>query len=322
MSLISTGTVVGGHYQIINHLGGGAFGQTYVAIDLHLPNKPKCVVKQFKPKKTSQGALSKAKDLFDKEADVLYKLGEHTQIPRLLAHFEDDYEFYLVQELIEGDCVEKILNGKKILSENQTINMLSSLLKVLEFVHSQHIIHRDIKPSNLIKRSRGGHIVLIDFGAIKERTFPSHPDASPTTTISIGTKGYMPNEQANGKPQFSSDLYSVGVVGIQAVTGELPDEDSYTGELSWRNKAQTSSEFADFLDKMVCCDYRQRYETAAVAREFLREIINTRRIALQEKSDARKHNQQKNYNQNFSRESSTEEQVLVPIKRNKLFGIF
>src|SRR5919202_2712874 len=214
---------LGGRYKIISQLGAGGFGQTFLAQDLHLPGHPQCVVKQLKPQVSDAKSLETARRLFDIEAQVLYQLGNHDQIPRLLAHFEDDQEFYLAQELIEGEPLSRELTGGVPWLEGQVIALLQDLLHVLAFVHQQNVIHRDIKPSNLIRRRKDGRIVLIDFGAVKQvSTQLISPKPGRTNmTISIGTHGYMPKEQLGGSPRFSSDVYAVGMVGIQALT-EVP----------------------------------------------------------------------------------------------------
>jgi serine/threonine-protein kinase len=161
-------TTLAGHYQIVRHLGGGGFGQTFLAKDSHLPGEPLCVVKQLKPKAADNATLEMAKRLFNREAQTLYRLGDHDQLPRLLAHFEQDDEFYLVQEYIEGQPLDRELAERTQLSEASVIPLLQDILEVLVFVHQQNVIHRDIKPANLIRRSKDGKIVLIDFGAVKE----------------------------------------------------------------------------------------------------------------------------------------------------------
>ncbi len=90
-------------YSIIKQLGSGGFGDTYLAEDKDLPGNPSCVVKHLKSKYFEPAVLTVAKSLFNREAEVLYRLGnEHDQIPRLFAHFEENGEFYLVQEFVEG----------------------------------------------------------------------------------------------------------------------------------------------------------------------------------------------------------------------------
>lgn len=257
---------LGGRYQIISFLGGGGFGQTYLAKDTHLPGHPTCVVKHLKPKLLDPLSLETAKRLFETEAQVLYQLSDYGQIPRLLAHFEEGQEFYLVQEFIDGSNLSTELMPGLRLAESQVITLLQDILEVLVFIHQQNVIHRDLKPSNLIRRRRDQKIVLIDFGAVKQLTSQIIQVQGHTTrTIAIGSPGYMPSEQMAGKPRFCSDLYAVGMIGIQALTGahprELP-EDPRTSELLWHDRANVSVELAAILDKLVRYDFRQRYQSA------------------------------------------------------------
>ena len=284
------GTKLSGRYKIVKHLGGGGFGQTYLAEDLQLPGNPICVVKQLKPKSTDPTTFEIARRLFDREAQVLYKLGNYDQIPRLLAHFEEQQEFYLVQEFIEGDELKREMPFGKPLSEIQVIAICRDILKILEFVHQQDVIHRDIKPSNIIRRKQDGKLVLIDFGAVKQVSTQTaslqQPSKDTTLTVSIGSPGYMPNEQLAGKPQFSSDIYAVGMLGLQALSGLPPHQlpaDPKTSEILWREKllqstlhkqVKISPELADVLDTMVRYDYRQRYESATEALQALEQLTN------------------------------------------------
>ncbi|MBD0343763.1 MAG: serine/threonine protein kinase, partial [Coleofasciculus sp. Co-bin14] len=269
---------LGGRYKVISQLAAGGFGQTFLAHDLHLPGQPRCVVKQLKPQVSDAESLQTARRLFDTEAQALYHLGNHDQIPRLLAHFEDNQEFYLAQELIEGEPLTAELVTNQPWSEPQVISLLQDILNVLAFVHQQHVIHRDIKPSNLIRRRQDSRVVLIDFGAVKQvSTQIANPKTGRTNmTISIGTHGYMPKEQLGGNPRFSSDVYAVGMVGIQALTGTHPrflPEDAQTGEVMWHERAQqVSPELVAILDKMVRYDFRARYVTAADALQALRSL--------------------------------------------------
>lgn len=268
---------MGGRYKVINQLGVGGFGRTFLAEDLHLPGRPRCVVKQLKPQFKSDDTLQMARRCFNTEAEVLYQLGVHNQIPRLLAHFEDNQEFYLAQEFIEGTSLIKELKEGKPWSEAWAVALMKDILQVLKFVHQQQVIHRDLKPSNLIRRRSDQKIVLIDFGAVKQVSAQNYDLQTGLTnlTISIGTQGYMPNEQLAGKPRFSSDIYAVGVLGIQALTGIHPKHlsDDDTGELDWRHRApQASPALMQVLDRMVRYDFRDRYPTAAEALAELEKL--------------------------------------------------
>nr|WP_290228260.1 tetratricopeptide repeat protein [Trichocoleus desertorum] len=269
---------LGGRYKVLSKLGAGGFGQTFLAEDMHLPDHPCCVVKQLKPQVTDASSLQTARRLFDTEAKVLYQLGSHDQIPRLMAHFEEDQEFYLVQEFVDGAALSEELVTGQPWPEARVVALLQDILQALAFVHDQHVIHRDIKPPNLMRRRLDGRIVLIDFGAVKQVSTQIVTAKSGHTnlTISIGTQGYMPNEQLGGNPRFSSDLYAVGMIGIQALTGVHPrhlSEDVKTGEIQWRDRApHATPELADFLDRMVRYDFRARYTTAGEALAALQAL--------------------------------------------------
>lgn len=262
------GAILAGHYHVLRPLGGGGFGQTFLARDSHLPGKPLCVVKQFKPRLDSARSLGIAKRLFDLEAEILYRLGNHDQIPRLLAHFEQDSEFYLVQEYVEGWSLDRELTQHKQLSEADTVVLMRDILEVLAFVHAENVIHRDIKPSNLMRRKHDRKIVLIDFGAVKQVSSQSGDGTGQTSlTVAIGSPGYMPAEQQSSLPQFSSDVYAVGMVALQALLGMEPKNLSrspHTGEIESASFG-ISSDLATILDKMVRYDYRQRYANAGEA---------------------------------------------------------
>lgn len=270
------GNTLVGRYQIISHLGEGGFGETYVACDTHLPNSPQCVVKKLQPQVNNATTLATARRLFDTEAQVLYQLGTHDRIPQLLAYFEENAEFYLVQEFIAGHDLSQELAPGKTLSEDQVISLLQEILEILDFVHQQKVIHRDVNPRNLIRREQDGKLILIDFGAVKQiATQIINHQGKTKFTVAIGTPGYMPGEQAQGSPKFSSDIYAVGIIAIQALTGLAPDQlevDADTNEIIWKNHVQVSPEFAQFLDKMVCYDFRQRYTSATVALKALQNL--------------------------------------------------
>ena len=274
-----SGKLLGGHYQVIQQLGAGGFGHTFLAKDLHLPGQPICVVKQLKPIATDPKHLQVARRLFDTEAQVLYRLGIHSQIPKLLAHFEEKNEFYLAQEWIDGNLLADELTDGAPWSEIQTVSFLWDVLKTLAFVHQHRVIHRDLKPCNLIRRRSDKRIVLIDFGAVKQVSSQIiTPGNSMTQTISIGTEGYMPNEQIAGRPQFSSDIYAVGIMGIQSLTGRHPrtlNADPRTGEINWHAYAvQTDPTLIEMLDRMVRYDFRTRYNAATDVLATLKSLPN------------------------------------------------
>ena len=258
--------LLGGHYRVVQDLQEGGLAKTYIAEDHHRPGHPKCAVKFLKPASKESDFLPTARRLFNQEAEILEKLGQHDQIPRLLAYFEENQEFYLVQEFIEGHTLTMELPRGHRWSESKVVQMLQDVLQTLEFVHSHGVIHRDIKPNNLIRREKDERLVLIDFGAVKQiraHTIVSHLPIN-QKTISIGTHGYMPTEQVRGKPRLNSDIYALGMIGIQALTGVYPidlQEDA-EGEIIWRNLARVSNELAEILTNMVRYHFKDRYQSA------------------------------------------------------------
>lgn len=269
--------ILSGRYQIIEELGRGGFGITYIAEDLQRPGNPRCVVKLFEPASKDPYTLNAGKQLFDREAEALEKLGNHDQIPRLLAHFEDSQKFYLVQEYIEGHDLSEELLPNEQLSEAVVVQLLEDILEILAFVHQQGVIHRDIKPSNIRRRKSDGKLVLIDFGAVKQlSTQVVNSQGQTKVTIAIGSPGYMPNEQSNGHPRFSSDVFAVGIIGIKALTGLFPiGMDVNTGEIDWRNLRNVSPKLANILDTMVRYNFSQRYPTAQLALQAVRTLSNS-----------------------------------------------
>lgn len=272
----STKKIIGGRYEITKVLGAGGFGETYIACDTQRPGNPQCVVKQLRPILNDPKHLQLARRLFEKEAEVLEKLGQHNQIPRLLAYFEEKEEFYLVQEFIDGHPLDDELLPSRQLPEGVVIDMMQEVLHILEFVHAHGVIHRDIKPSNIIRRHSDNKLVLIDFGAVKEiNTQLMSTDVKSRFTVGIGTQGYAPNEQCAGRPRLNSDIYAVGITGIQGLTGLSPSQlhqDVETGEMIWADKANASPELIEVVSKMVRYDFRQRYQLGSEARADLLKV--------------------------------------------------
>jgi serine/threonine protein kinase len=262
------GQLLAGHYRVLQVLGVGGFGQTYITEDLHLPGNPKCVLKHLKPASADRSLLEIARKFFEKEAIVLQQLGNHDRIPRLLAYFEEQQEFYLVQEYVPGNPLSTELQAGRKWQEQQVVELLAEILDILVFIHSQGVIHRDIKPDNIMRRASDRKLILIDFGAIKQVRNQQMLHGQQTMTVAIGTPGYMPIEQASGNPRASSDLYALGSIGIQALTGINPYEletDDLTGELKWEHLTVANPQLIAILQRMTRYHFKDRYLTATEA---------------------------------------------------------
>lgn len=256
-------------YRILQELGHGGFGATFLAADESLPGKPHCVIKQLRPAASSPHVLQMARDLFKREAKTLGKIGDHPQVPRLLDYFDRDQEFYLVQEYISGSTLQQEVKRSGPFSEAGVKQFLSEILPMIQYIHSQQVIHRDIKPANLIRRSQDKKLVLIDFGAVKDKVNPVRAAASEETALTayaIGTPGYAPPEQMAMRPTYASDIYALGVSSIYLLTGKSPKDMAYdptTGEILWRDHVHISEHFAGVLGQMLEVSVRHRFQTAA-----------------------------------------------------------
>lgn len=270
------GKILDGRYRITDILGAGAFGQTYLAEDLRRPGNPQCVVKQLCPASNGSISLDAAHRLFKREAETLEKLGRHDKIPQLLAYFAENQRFYLVKEFTPGHPLTQEVVVGIPLSEEQVFGILSEVLEILVFVHNNRVIHRDIKPANLIRRAVDKRLVLIDFGSVKEITSQIIQAQGPWT-IAAGTPAYMPVEQFRGNPQFNSDIYALGMIAVQALTGlaagELPKlQDPNSNKTMWRHRASVSPQLADIIDKMIHPHYGQRYQTVSDVLVHLKKL--------------------------------------------------
>ena len=260
-------TLLNNRYRVLQMLGSGGFGNTFLAEDTYMPSARRCVIKQLKPVTHDPQAYKLVQERFQREAAVLEELGEgNTQIPRLYAYFQEAGQFYLVQEYIEGDTLTKRVEQRGRLAENEVKQILVSLLPVLDYVHSRRMIHRDIKPDNIIMRKQDGLPVLIDFGAVKEAMNTVVNSSNSAPSIVIGTSGFMPAEQAGGRPTFASDLYSLGMTAVFLLTGKMPQElqtDARTGELLWRQYAPNiNSNLAMVIDRTIRFNVGDRFVSA------------------------------------------------------------
>lgn len=274
-------------YLPLSFLGGGGQGRNYLAIDRKTPTKKRCVIKQLCPHPNianNPSNLKKATELFNREATVLDELGdESSQIPRLLAHLQQEGYLYLVQEFIDGQNLLKELNQKGCFSELEISDFLQEILPVLNFIHSRRVIHRDIKPENIMRRSSHStasktdrsDLVLIDFGLSKQLS---------QTIMAVGTiggtMGYASQEQLlYGEAYFASDLYALGATCIHLLTGTLPHQLYNPRTKSWlwqevlsQRGIYVGDNLSQVLDKMLMVEVNERYQSVDEILEFLKPV--------------------------------------------------
>ena len=259
-------------------LGKGGFGAAFLACDRYKPNLPLCVVKQFQPLgNLDVYELHKAQELFQREAEVLEKLGsKHPQIPHLYAFFTpivpndrgtgDKRYFYLAQEFIDGQDLQAELKAKGTFSEAEVVEILTEVLKILQFVHDNNVIHRDIKPSNIM-RSKQGVLYLLDFGAVKQVAVSGNKKISGNTCIY--SEGFAPPEQMSGLEIYPcTDIYALAVTCITLLTNKPVEElfDSFNNRWNWHNFApDTSNSLTAIFNKMLSRTPADRFQSATEA---------------------------------------------------------
>jgi serine/threonine protein kinase len=244
-------------YKIINELGRGSFCVTYLAEDIDNYNS-RCVVKKLDPFFADRQT---AKRLFIREANILQQLNDTKQIPDFIECFEENESLYLVEEYVDGKTLDRLFN--KPLNHHYVINLIEEILLILKPLHQQNIIHRDIKPSNLIRRKKDNKLVLIDFGAVKQINTENGFTQPQKNQTRIYTGGYAPLEQREGKPNFNSDIYSVGMTAIQLLTGKHPkhlfrDEQE---NIIFPPEIKLKKSLVNILNKMVRIDANERYQS-------------------------------------------------------------
>ncbi|MEP0947065.1 MULTISPECIES: serine/threonine-protein kinase [Cyanophyceae] len=264
-----------GRYRPLKLIGRGGFGRTYFALDADRLNT-RCVIKQFAPQTQGTKSFLKAVQLFEQEAVRLHELGEHPQIPTLLAYFEQNKYLYLVQQMIQGRTLYQEISAQAAYSEGSLRQLLEDLLPVLHFIHEHGVIHRDITPSNIIRRKIDQKPVLIDFGVAKQFSEAIRYEQG----TRIGTEGYAPIEQLrSGQAYPSSDLYSLGATCLHLLTGRKP-EDLYSpqeGRWLWQEHLQKQGRtihagLAEVLNYMTKDLVSERYQTAQSVLDDLRRL--------------------------------------------------
>ncbi|WP_446682654.1 protein kinase domain-containing protein [Cyanobacterium sp. HL-69] len=277
---MNTTTLLNNRYQIIESIGRGGFGETFLAIDTHSPSGKRCVIKQLKPIINESSIPQWMYDRFEQEARILEHVGdEQIQVPRLHAYFCEDKNFYLVQEWVEGITLTKKVQEEGKMPPEEVENFLLKILPVLGYLHKENIVHRDVKPDNIILRVKDNLPVLIDFGAVKEAlTTFVYSQGQSAYSIAIGTPGYMSSEQAAGRPIFSSDLYSLGLTAVYMLTGKPPQylrTDSRTGEILWRDEIPDfHSNLAGVIDRAIRFSPRERFSNSQEMIEALKPMTS------------------------------------------------
>jgi serine/threonine-protein kinase len=263
-----------------------------LASDTQIPEHPQRVIRQLQLPSKNPRTLKFVMTLLKKKAESLSRLSSYDRTPKILGYFEEDNNFYLVEEFIAGQSLEAEVVAGHPLPENGAIHLLQEILEILVMVHGWGLVHRSIKPSALIRRQADANLMLTGFGIFKE--ISAQVTRSPGDNFenhSNGASTYISPEQIQGQVQFSqvqfnTDIYAVGVIGIQSVTGlstpELAERLHIAQEdpsvFPWQEDAQVSSELIAILSRMVHLDTKQRYQLASEVLDDLRRLKAARAI--------------------------------------------
>lgn len=240
--------VLQGRYELIGLLGQGGMGTVYMGRDLRLHNRP-CVVKKLRDDFYREEDKQKAVGFFEREAGVLSQL-QHPNIVHILDYFEENYDYFLVMEYVEGRDLYNILSERsEPFSEDQVLDWAGQICDVLEYLHEHDppVIYRDLKPSNIMIDVKG-RVKLVDFGIAR----PYEEDADHTHVVSAG---YSPPEQYWGAADVRSDIYALGATMFFLLTGTEPvalhpqapaavnpNVSEHTGLVVWKATSQDPEE--------------------------------------------------------------------------------
>jgi serine/threonine protein kinase len=273
---IAPETLLQQRYRILNMLGEGRFGRTYLAVDRGRGDAY-CAIEELAPFAQFSSEVAKAKEIFKKEATLLYQL-QHPQVPRFWTTFEEQSRLLLVRDYIPGKTYRDLLDDRRnvgrTFSESEVCQFLLELLPVIGYIHSKGTIHRDLSPEHIVCRDDDRLPVPIDFGVVKE--FANKLQLSPDSPrMAIGQPGYAPIEQLqHGQVYPNSDLYTLAVTAIVLLTGKEPSA-LFEGDKmnwAWRKWTEIDNDFANVLSRMLSPQPNDRYQSAIEVERDLQSL--------------------------------------------------
>jgi serine/threonine-protein kinase len=203
---------------------------------------------------------------FNAEANLLQKLS-HPRIPRVHSHFTDEGRHYLTMDFVRGEDLEEIIQRQGALPEAQVLEWADQICDVLSYLHTKGMVYRDMKPSNVMIDAADGKVKLVDFGIAKILK-PSEKGGT-----QIGTPGYAPPEQYQGRATPASDIYALGATLHHALTGRDPTEQPPFSFQPARNvNVQVSRRTSDALEQALNMRPDERFGSVAEFRAMLRPL--------------------------------------------------
>jgi WD40 repeat protein len=262
------GNLLGGRFRVVQTIADDTYGQTYLVEDTVATEMPRWIAKSFCLINKTNLQLDWARSLFRNQVPKLQQLSDRsTDFPKITTYFEQDEEFYIVEEAIDGTRLSNETSAGRRYSEAELIQFLRQVLSNLHIAHSSNMVHGDICPRNLIRRknnqvsnSSDQHFVLTNFAVLKG----IYATAAQNGVV-LGTPSYMPFEQALGNFTPSCDIYALGLTAIQLLTGLHPSQLVRREDLNlldWQMGSEIHPRLAIILNRMVKHHPEARYQTA------------------------------------------------------------
>lgn len=263
--------IVGRRYQLIEELGKNNWSRTYLAKDLAVPDSPSCVVQEFQVEAGERVFRQDVQTRYANETYLWQKLAFDPQTPRVLACFEEDNILYLVREYIAGQNLARRLERDGLLHESEAIGLLRDVLTSLSAIHQQGIIHHDLKPSNLIIRQQDGRVSIIGFSAIKAISDPTIVRHKTPDLTELANE-YYPSNVSGIRITPSRDIYALGAIAIEALTGKKPRQippHFPAKTVLARANCQISFKLVGIIEGMMSLDPANNYTSAE---EVIRDL--------------------------------------------------
>ncbi len=250
-------------FTIVRRLGG-TLSHTYLAQDMTTADLLPCVIKQLHYTGKTDLAQERTSRRLRRYARSMARLSQQGQLPRLLNHFTDGDQFYLVQEYIPGMTLAQELSRSGHKSEPQVQQFLQEMLPIVGYIHRRHLLHLDIRPAHIIRRSRDQKLVLTGFGTMHRYAHTDKSEAKRAGDRTLGTVGFSPLEQICGHPKPASDIYALGATCLALLTGRSPVAlaTAPRGQhLQWQSSVSISPHFLQVLKRMLDANPAHRFQT-------------------------------------------------------------
>jgi serine/threonine protein kinase len=269
---IEVGDIISSRYKIEGRIS--SYRQQldtdpYLAIDLKSLERNKVVLTLLELPTVNKKIQREARSFFKQEAERLISLSDKIDvIPKFLDFFEEDECFYVVTEYVECTTVSQELSSHQS-SEAETFILIKDILMSLQALHYNNIVHQKITPHHIIRQSSDSRLLFTYFGNLKKIREMKMPEKI-MGQVFIMRSPYLSPELCTNQAYFSSDIYSVGVIGIKKITGKLLFDigiDPTTEKVLWRDYCHCSDRFASVLDKTIEHNVKNRYQ-------HIREIMD------------------------------------------------